>query len=249
LRELDLIDKAGAMRAEPTSRPVRALLALVALGSLFTAGCGALDGAQRVIGRADLVNDLATRMDRATLLTYAAEYQLPDGKMATIAQAQEPPRATYAYPGGRVTVTEDATAECSGPATAVTCTLTPPPTPAARPAAGLFIDAGKHGLVAPAVVIGLLTAAALDADAVIQQHDSTVAGRHVTCVTVERVENAAAANFDACVTAEGVLGSFRGAVNGDHMDLTMINYRETVEAVAFELPAGAEIVDRRPGTK
>jgi hypothetical protein len=237
------------MRAEPTSRPVRACLVLATAAALLAGGCDALDGAQRVIGRADLVNDLATRMDRATELTYVAEYQLPDGKTATIAQAQEPPRAAYLYPGGRVTVTEEATAECSGAGTAVTCTLTSPPTPAARPAAGLFVDAGKHGLLAPAAVIGLLTAAALDADAVIQQHDSTVAGRHVTCVTVERVENAPAAKFDACVTAEGVLGSFDGVVDGSPMEQTLINYREKAEAAAFELPAGATIVDRRPAAK
>jgi hypothetical protein len=237
------------MRAAPNLRPARAVLVLAAVAALVTAGCGALDNAQRVVGRADLVNDLATRMDRATQLTYAAEYQLPDGKTATIVQAQEPPRAAYTYPGGEVTVTAEATAACAGVGSKVTCTLTAPPTPAARPAAGLFIDAGKNGMIAPTMVIGLLTAAALDADAVIQQHDTTVAGRHVTCVTAERVENAAAANFDACVTADGVLGSFSGVVDGSAMEITMINYRETVEAAAFDLPAGATVVDRRPKAK
>jgi hypothetical protein len=238
------------MRAAPTTRPARALLVLVAVaGLVLAAGCDTLNNAQRAIGRADLVNDLATRMDRAAALTYVAEYQLPGGNTATIAQAQQPPRAAYLYPGGRVTVTRDAIAECADVGSKVTCTLTPPPTVTARPAASLFSDAGRHGLVAPSVVIGLLTAAALDADAVIQQHDTTVAGQHVTCVTVEQVDNSSAANFDACVTAEGVLGSFRGVVNGSAREITLINYRESADADAFKLPSGATIVDRRPGTK
>ncbi|HEY3007154.1 MAG TPA: hypothetical protein VGJ63_03695 [Micromonosporaceae bacterium] len=238
------------MRAASTTRPARALLVLAAVAGLaLTTGCDTLNNTQRVIGRADLVNDLATRMDRATALTYVAEYQLAGGKTATIAQAQQPPRAAYTYPGGRVTVTGDAIAECADAGSRITCTLTPPPTVAARPAASLFNDAGRHGLVAPSVVIGLLTAAALDADAVIQQHDTTVAGQHATCVTVERVENAPAANFDACVTADGVLGSFRGVVNGSAREITLTNYRESVDAHAFELPGGATIVDRRPGSK
>jgi hypothetical protein len=236
------------MRAASPTPPARALALLAALAILaVTTGCDALGDAQRVVGRADLVNDLAARMDRATGLTYLAEYQLPDGKTATIAQAQAPPRAAYTYPGGRVTVTGDATAACASAAAKVTCTLTAPPAVRSRPAAGLFTDAGRHGMIAPTVVIGLLTAAALDANAVIQQHDTTLAGRHVTCVTVEQVENASAASFDACVTAEGVLGSFSGTVNGEDLEVTLIDFREAVDPIAFNLPSGATIIDHRPG--
>ena len=99
----------------------------------------------------------------------------------------------------------------------------------------------------PALVISLLTAAGLDADAVIEQKDTTIAGEHATCVSVEAVDNAPASAFNACVTTAGVLGSFSGTVNGSEVDMTMTRYGDTVAPYAFSLPAGATVVDRRAG--
>jgi len=128
-----------------------------------------------------------------------------------------------------------------------TCTLTAPPAPGANATARLFTDPGDLGIVPPAVVIGLLTAAGLDADAVIEQKDTTIAGEHATCVHVEAVDNAPASAFDACVTTLGVLGSFSGTVNGSAVDMTMTRYADTVMLSAFSPPAGATVVDRRTG--
>jgi hypothetical protein len=224
-------------------RPARLLSALIVVA--FAAGCGTVDDAGQVINRASLVNDLAARLDGSGELTYSADYQLPGGQSATIAQAQEPLRSAYIYPGGKLTVTDDATTACRAGAGVMTCTLTAPPAPNNKPAVTLFTEASEQGLVAPTVVINLLTAAALDADAVIEQNDTTIAGRHATCVQVQRVQNAAASAFDACITTEGVLGSFSGLVDGSAVDIAMTRYRDSVDADAFAPPPGAKLIDNR----
>ena len=93
-------------------------------------------------------------------------------------------------------------------------------------------------------MVGLLTAAALDPQATIKQSDTTVAGHHATCVDVRA---SSSGDFTACVTTEGVLGSFTGAVDGKPMELALSSYSATVDEGAFDLPAGADVVDRRPG--
>lgn len=212
---------------------------------LASAGCQTLDDAGRVIGRADLVNELAARLDRAGELTYSADYQLPGGNTASIAQSQTPPRAAYTYPGGKLTVTAEATTECVAAGRRHTCTLTPPPTNTNKPAVAVFQGANARGLVTPPVVINLLTAAALDPNAIIEQHDTTVAGRHATCVRVRQVTNAPAPSFNTCITSEGVLGSFAGTVDGTGVDLALSRYRTVVDGAAFDLPAGARVADQR----
>jgi hypothetical protein len=260
--ELTRSTRLVAMRAERTvhrappsfgarSRPV-SFGRLVALGAfalsavLAGAGCDTIDSAQRVISRADLVNELANRLSRSGDLTYAADYQLSGGKTASVVQAQDPQRSAYTYPDGKLIVTVDAITECKPASSTMTCTLTPPPTPNSDPAASAFAGAQAKGLVAPTLVVGLLTAAALDADAVISQYDSTTAGQHSTCVKVSNVQNAAASAFDACITTDGVLGSFSGVVNGATIEVSMINYTDEVPTGAFDVPAGAKVVDQRP---
>ena len=212
---------------------------------LMAAGCQTLDDAGAVISRADLVNDLAARLAKSGELTYSADYQLPDAKAASISQSQQPARAAYTYPGGKVTVTDDATTECDTTAKKPACTLRPPPASTTKPSIAVTTEMNKRGLITPPVVIGLLTAAALDPNAVVEQHDTTVAGRHATCVHVTQLENAAASTFDACITSEGALGSFAGSVDGADLDVAMSRYRDAVESTAFDLPPGAGVVDRR----
>lgn len=227
------------------STTVRVLAASV-IASLMVTGCQALDDAGRGIGRSDLVNDLAARLDRALELTYSADYQLPGGRTASINQAQDPARSAYTYPGGKLTVTVEATTQCDTAGNRPICTLTPPPVPSNKPSVTVFTEAKRRGLVTPPVVVGLLTAAALDPQAVIEQSDTTLAGHHATCMDVRQVGNAATAHFSACVTTEGVLGSFTGEVDGKPVELALSRYRETADGAAFELPAGASVVDRRP---
>ncbi|MDW5323272.1 hypothetical protein [Plantactinospora sp. KLBMP9567] len=223
------------------------VLAGAIISVLTVSGCQTLDDAGRVIGRADLVNDLAARLDRSNELTYSADYQLPGGRNASISQSQDPLRAAYTYPGGKLTVTADATTACDTSTKKPTCTLTPPPPANAKPSVTIFADMNKRGLVTPPVVVGLLTAAALDPDATIRQYDTTVAGRHATCVEVDQLSDAPAAGFDACITSEGALGSFTGTVDGTELEVALSRYRDAVESSAFELPAGAGLIDRRTG--
>lgn len=223
--------------------PRRGLAGLI-IAVLLTAGCQTIDGAGRVVSRADLVNQLAARLDGSRQLTYAADYRLPEGRSASIAQA--PPRTTYRYPGGTLTVTPEAITECVTGRRPATCTLNPPPARNTPAPVTIFEQAKRRGLITPAVAAGLLTAAALDASAIIEQADTTVAGRHATCVSVRQLSNAAASAFDICVTTEGVLGSFSGVVDGVETELALSHYRDTVDQTAFEPPAGADLVDRRP---
>ena len=79
----------------PAASTTLRMLAVSVIASLTVTGCQTLDDAGRAIGRSELVNDLAARLDQALELTYTADYQLPGGQTATIAQAQEPARSAY----------------------------------------------------------------------------------------------------------------------------------------------------------
>ncbi len=231
----------------PTGVRRAIVAALASFGLLGTAGCGTIDDAQQVVNRADLVNDLANRLDSGGELTFLAKYQLASGKTATIAQAQRPKRSAYEFPGGKTVFSNMSTAVCETAASGRTvCTLTPPSLSTSGPPAGSLDGAKAAGLIHPTVVIGLLTAASLDSDAVINQADTTIAGEHATCVEVSNVDGAAASKFTACITADGALGSFSGDLDGQQIEVSLINYTESAPATAFDLPVDAEIVDRRP---
>jgi hypothetical protein len=230
------------MRCATPVRATTVLAALAALGVLAGAGCGAIDDTRQILDRAGLVDELASRLDRASELTYTAQYQLAGGRTATIAQAQRPTRRAYTYPGGKVVISNTATAECA----AALCTLTAPPLSTSGPPPGVLDAAGAQGLVHPTFVMGLLTAAALDNDAHIEQSDTTIAGQHATCVDVAQVENAAAPAFATCITTDGLLGSFRGDLDGRLVELALAGVSATAAPAEFELPAGAQITDNRP---
>ncbi|MDG4763826.1 hypothetical protein O7632_06840 [Solwaraspora sp. WMMD406] len=226
----------------------RLLTAATAASTLsLAAGCDTLADAGQSIQPADLVNDLAARLAGASALTYSAEYQLAGGASASIIQAQDPQRTAYVYPGGKVIVTTEATTECEATDTRPVCTVTDPPAPSARPDPATLTEVNAGGLITPPVVIALLDATALDPTAVVAQNDTTIAGRHATCVQVSQVRNAAASRFDACVTTEGALGSFTGVVDGQAVEIAISRYRDTVDETAFDLPPGARSIDRRPG--
>jgi len=225
------------------------VLAGAIISVLTISGCQTLDDAGRVISRSDLVNDLAARLDRSNELTYSADYELPGGASASISQSQDPLRAAYTYPGGMLTVPAEATTACDTSRKKPTCTVTAAPVTNTKPAITIFTDMNKRGLITPPVVIGLLTAAALDPNSILEDDDTTVAGRHATCVRVRQLTDAAASAFEACITNEGALGSFTGAVDGVDVDMALSRYRDAVENDAFDLPAGAGVVDRRPTQK
>jgi hypothetical protein len=253
LRRLAGTVEAWAMRSAPQSlggrrTPLRfaCVTALAAALASGLSGCVAITAAQPGGGRTQLVSDLAGRLNRSGSLTFTAVYRLPQGATATIAQTTQPSRAAYTYPGGKLVLTPDETADCRAQGGATTCTLTQPPSPGTDPGTALLDGMATHGLIPPSMVVGLLTAAALEPDAVVTTHDTTVAGENATCVHIKGVQNAAASEFDACVTTDGLLGSFSGAVSGAEVDISLERYDPTVAPSAFDLPAGARVVDRRP---
>lgn len=228
--------------------PTRLIMVLAtAVALLAPAGCGSAEADEP-----QLLNDLATRLDRAGDLTFTAEYRLDGGAQAVIAQAQEPRRAAYVHPGGKAVFTETELANCREVTGGNRCTLTAPPSPGTEPALDLLaattVDGGPSaspgsattGLVSPAAALRLLSAAVLDG-ATVTRYESRIAGEEATCVGVH-----GATGFTACVTAEGLLGSFTGTVDGRVVGFELTRYADTADAAAFDLPAGAEIEDRRP---
>jgi hypothetical protein len=213
---------------------------------LLLGGCGELDDAASAqgIARNDLVSELAARLTGSAALTYTAGYQLAGGGTATVSQTQDPPRSAYAYPGGRVLVTEQAVIQCRGTAKP-TCTMTAPPKPGAAPPATVFAGAQRTGMVAPATVLALLNAAALDPAVTLEPRDTTIAGHHATCVELSGLDDDRSRAFATCVTSDGVLGSFTGTVDGEAIDIAMTQFESRARGDAFDPPVGATIVDRR----
>ncbi|MGW4292273.1 hypothetical protein ACWEH1_04340 [Micromonospora chersina] len=228
----------------PAASTTLRVLAASAIVSLSVTGCQALDDTGVALGRADLVNDLVARMDRALERTWAAEYQLNGGRTATIAQTEKPLRSSYTWPEGKITVTQEAVSRCSGAAGRTSCTVSPPVLTAGKPSVIVYGEARERGLVTPPAVIRLLTEAALDPAATIEQTDTTLAGHHATCVDV----TGSGDRFSACVTNEGVLGSFIGTLDGKPAEVTLSRYTDTVQPAAFDLPAGAAVMDTRRTT-
>jgi hypothetical protein len=226
----------------PLVRFFRSVLALVAVVGL--AGC--VSAGQPGGGRVQLVSDLANRLERAGSLTYTATYRLPGGSEATISQAQDPTRSAYRYPGGTLILTPTSTADCRTAGSSTTCTLTAPPAAGTDPAGTLVSGVAAQGLIAPVMVVALLTATAMDGDAVVTTHDTTLAGQSATCVQIGGVNNAAASDFDVCVTVDGVLASFDGVIESEPINISLDRYEQTVAPDAFDLPAGATVVDNRP---
>jgi hypothetical protein len=175
------------------SRPIG--IGLLAAAMLLAAGCADLDdpAAAQGLSRNDLVAELAAQLAGSASLTFAATYQLAGGATATITQAQRPLRTAYHYPGGEVLITTAATTLCAKR----TCTMTEP---TATPPATVFADALKAGLITPTAVEDLLNAARIDPDMTVVQHDTTIAGRHATCVKLGNIDAANATESQSSET-------------------------------------------------
>jgi hypothetical protein len=225
-----------------------AALIVAALALLAPAACASASADEP-----KLLNELATRLDRAGDLTFTAEYRLDGGAQAVIAQAQEPRRAAYVHPGGKAVFTESELATCRSVGAGSRCVITEPPSPGPDPALDLLTAATSGpgasaspsptgtGLVAPSRALRLVSDAVLDG-ATVTRYESTIAGERATCVGVH-----GGAGFTACVTAEGLLGSFTGTIDGRVVSFELTRYAATADAATFALPAGAEIDDRRAG--
>ena len=215
----------------PAARVVLGLLVV----ALTLAGCADFDNPAAAHGltRGDLVGELAAQLGGSASKTYLATYSLAGGATGTIAQAQRPARAAYRYPGGELLVTGATTIHCQRR----TCTVIV----TSRPPAGAFADAHRAGLVNPTAVQDLLNAARIDPDMTAEQHDTTVAGRHATCLRLGNVDKAETGAFSTCVTSDGVLGSFTGVLGGTKVDVALTNFADKVRGDAFDTPPGARM--------
>ncbi|MFC7273766.1 hypothetical protein ACFQS1_07235 [Paractinoplanes rhizophilus] len=220
------------------TRPRLTVLSFAAAATLLlgATACTDLDTANAAgIGRDDMVSELAIQLARVTGLTYTAKYQLTGGETATVTQAQKPTRTAYLHPGGRLLETVTGTVRCDR---ALNCTETDPAPPAAGPLTG-------SNLITPESVLAMLNAAALDQVVEAGQHDTTIAGRHATCLDLTGVDRAAASAFGVCVTNEGALASFTGTIAGERFDQALTAYEDTADLAALELPAAAKLTDKR----
>ena len=218
----------SALRRTLAGRLLPGLL-LPGLLLVGAAGCGGTGEANAAgLAQGDLVSALAAQLSAGSALSYTATYQLAGGETATITRAQRPPRTAYVYPGGRLLVTTTATISCKGD----NCTQSAPDPTAA---------AGLTALVTPEAALGMLNTAALDPAVEAAQHDTTVAGRHATCLDLQNVDGTPARDFTVCVTNEGALASFAATLNGTPTDLAMTAYSDRVSGADFTLPASAKI--------
>lgn len=223
------------------SAPRRTLAGLLAGAALLgLAGCGRLDEASAAdITRDDVISTLAAQLAGGSALSYTATYQVAGGDTATITRAQRPARTAYVYPGGRLIVTTTATIRCQGDDPAPTCVET-----AADPAAAA--DLPRATLITPEAVLEMLNTAALDPTVTTTQHDSTIAGRHATCLGLRDVQGTEVPDFDVCVTNEGALASFTATIDDKRTDLALTAYSDQVTGAAFTLPPAAKLTGKRP---
>ncbi len=208
------------------------LTGLLGAALLGAAGCGGSGEASAAgLAQGDLVSAMAAQLSAGSALSYTATYQLTGGDTATITRAQRPARTAFVYPGGRLIVTAQSTTRCQGD----TCIQTPPDPTAA---------AGLSQLVTPEAVLGMLNTAALDPEVDARQHDTTIAGRHATCLDLRNVNGTPAPDFSVCVTNEGALASFTATIRGTPADLALTDYSDQVSGSDFTLPPSARVTTR-----
>lgn len=189
------------------------------------------------VDRSQLVSDLVDRLDAAEALTYTAEYELAGGAVVTVLHAQNPPRLAVVYGRQKILISTDGITTCGPVGGRTRCTVSGPP--AGGIALGWPAAATAAGLPDPSAVTDRLASASLDRNAVVDRRETTLIGRHASCVSITGLSTGGP--FHACVTSDGVLGSFSGMVDDRRVDLTLVRYSETVSAGAFDPPAGATV--------
>ena len=212
------------------------------LAALVT-GCGAVNEGSAAIGRDRLVEDMSKQLERGTQVRYQAEYQLAGGLRATVGQQISPLKTFYGYPGGLLIVSEAERTSCDISVAKPKCELR---AKAGNGQAEAFATVTRKGLVVGPVVSELLRVTTAQPGATVKGHDTTVAGLPASCLDVLNLTDAVAANFSACVTADGVLASFSGVIDGINVDqaLEQLALRPP-DPTLFVVPANADVVDLR----
>lgn len=221
-------------------RPRHGLSLLPAVLLLAVTGaCTDLDRASAAgVSSDDLVAEMADRVAAADALTWTAVYRLAGGATGRVAHDRSPARMAYAYPTGHLIHTPDALTRCTRTGAGMECTATDPRDDDSLPA--------TTGLVTPAAVLGMLEAAAIDPDLAVTPRETTISGRHASCLDLGGVERAAAPDFEVCITVEGTVAAFTGTVAGTAVEMLLTDYRTETDEPDFTVPPDARFVDRRP---
>lgn len=212
------------------------------LAALLT-GCEAVSEGTTHVGRERLLDDMSRQLQRGDQVRYQAEYQLAGGLRATVAQQLSPNKTAYGYPGGLLIVEEDERTNCDVSAARPKCELR---AKGGDGQAEAFAAVTKKGLVAAPVVAELLRVAIGQPSTTVKGHDTTVAGLPASCLEILNLADSRSVGFNACVTADGVLASFAGVIDGVNIDqaLEQLSLRAP-DPMLFAVPANADVVDLR----
>jgi hypothetical protein len=222
--------------------PLRLVAVLCA--ALLAGGCQVIDGSSSPIDRSRLLDDMISQLREGRQVTYAADYQLAGGQRATVGQQTQPARVSYGYPGGLMLIDSAGMTSCETTSHPVRCELrTVAPAAAGLPTS--FTALTAQGMITEPVLSDLLRVASLQPGAVVEPHDSTIAGQPASCLKIRGLVDAAAPAFEACVLADGVLASFSGDVGGLRVDQALVRVTSRLSPEAFALPDGAQIQDLR----
>lgn len=217
-------------------------LLIPVLWALLLGACG---GGTAATDRTRMIEDLSEQLNRGSQHRYHADYLLADGVHGTISQQVKPLRTAFSYPGGRLVVSTVEQTSCITVVRPARCQLRPTPDQAV--ALVSHNDLIKHGLISTPVVVELLRITSRQPQASVRAHDTTVAGQQATCLEVSGLVDVNTAGFTACVTSDGILATFTGVVSGSPVDQALFRVYPQAPADAFEVPAGAEVVDHRRG--
>jgi hypothetical protein len=210
-----------------------ALLLAVTVAS--TAACTDLDRASAAgVADDDLVSETADRVATADGRAWTATYRLAGGAVARVTRSQRPSRIAYTFPAGLVIITPEAVTRCAQAAGKTTCTD-------GHRRDGEEGPAASTGLIAPAAILDMLEFAAIDPDLAVTPRETTIAGRHASCLKLGGVDQSAAPDFEVCVTVEGTVAAFTGTVAGSPVEMTLTDYRTDINEADFLPPPDADL--------
>jgi len=212
------------------------------LAALLT-GCEVVNEGNAHVGRDRLVEDMSKQLQRGAQVRFQAEYQLAGGLRATVGQQISPAKTFYGYPGGLLIVSEGERTSCDVAAARPKCEIR---AKGGNGEAETFATVTRKGLVAAPVVSELLRVTTGQPRALVKGHDTTVAGLPASCLEILNLADAISSSFSACVTADGVLASFSGQIDGVNVDqaLEQLALRPP-DPTLFAVPADADVVDLR----
>jgi hypothetical protein len=228
---------------------VVALSAAAALAATAL-GCGVINRAKQTVGNLTAVSELAEKLKDSDKITFGATYKLFDG--STAKAAQQPPNSAVVGKDGRFIVTQEFIYLCSDEAGKTTCQKSKNTGEGQLNTsnAGLIPSVAGEGFVSAPIAVALLLAASVSPGAKVDKSEKKIAGQQSTCVKVSGIQpdtdpdTPDVTEFSACVTDNGVLAQFDGALSdGKRASVEMTEYSSSPDASLFKPPAGATIVD------